>query len=123
MAYAGPASLNVRKGIPLDSAIVGTVKHGDRLEIIQHRRRFIKVRTPNGVLSTAEAISVLFNSGILADPADGAYYDYALAAPGLLTRARRIAEVCAGYDVPLAAAALRYVLRHPAVTAAAASGE
>ena len=60
----------------------------------------------------------VFNSGILADPADGAYYDYALAAPGLLARARRIAEVCAGYDVPIAAAALRYVLRHPAVTAA-----
>jgi D-threo-aldose 1-dehydrogenase len=60
----------------------------------------------------------VFNSGILADPADGAYYDYALAAPSLLARARRIAEVCAGYDVPIAAAALRYVLRHPAVTAA-----
>jgi D-threo-aldose 1-dehydrogenase len=60
----------------------------------------------------------VFNSGILADPADGARYDYALAAPGVLARARRIAEVCAGYNVPVAAAALRYVLRHPAVTAA-----
>jgi D-threo-aldose 1-dehydrogenase len=36
----------------------------------------------------------------------------------VLARARRIAEVCARYDVPVAAAALRYVLRHPAVTAA-----
>jgi D-threo-aldose 1-dehydrogenase len=60
----------------------------------------------------------VFNSGILADPADGAYYDYALAAPGVLARARYIAEVCARYDVPVAAAALRFVLRHPAVTAA-----
>jgi D-threo-aldose 1-dehydrogenase len=60
----------------------------------------------------------VFNSGILADPADGARYDYALAAPGVLARARRIAKVCAGYNVPVAAAALRYVLRHPAVTAA-----
>jgi D-threo-aldose 1-dehydrogenase len=60
----------------------------------------------------------VFNSGILADPADGARYDYAPAAPGVLARARRIAEVCARYDVPLAAAALRYVLRHAAVTAA-----
>ena len=47
-AYAGPATLNIRKDIPLQSAHVATVKHGDRLEIIQHRRRFIKVRTPNG---------------------------------------------------------------------------
>jgi len=60
----------------------------------------------------------VFNSGILADPADGARYDYAPAAPGILARARRIAEVCARYDVPVAAAALRHVLRHPAVTAA-----
>jgi D-threo-aldose 1-dehydrogenase len=60
----------------------------------------------------------VFNSGILADPGESARYDYVLAAPGLLARVRRIAEVCAGYDVPLAAAALRYALRHPAVTAA-----
>jgi len=60
----------------------------------------------------------VFNSGILADPADGARYDYAPAAPGVLARARRIAEVCGRYDVPVAAAALRHVLRHPAVTAA-----
>ncbi len=57
----------------------------------------------------------VFNSGILAG---GDRYDYALAPPGLLTQARRIAEVCARYDVPVAAAALRCVLRHPAVTAA-----
>ena len=60
----------------------------------------------------------VFNSGILADPADGARYDYALAGPAVLARVRHIAEVCARYDVPLPAAALRHVLRHPAVTAA-----
>jgi D-threo-aldose 1-dehydrogenase len=57
----------------------------------------------------------VFNSGILAG---GTHYDYALAPPAVLARARRIAEVCARHDIPLAAAALRYVLRHPAVTAA-----
>ena len=75
-------------------------------------------------LCQARGVAVLaggvFNSGILADPGEGARYDYALAAPGLLARARRIAEVCARFDVPLAAAALRYVLRHAAVTAAVA---
>jgi D-threo-aldose 1-dehydrogenase len=60
----------------------------------------------------------VFNGGILADPADGARYDYAPAAPDVLARARRIAETCAHYGVPVAAAALRYALRHPAVTAA-----
>lgn len=73
-------------------------------------------------LCRARGVAVLaagvFNSGILADPAEGARYDYTPAAPAVLARARRIAEVCARYDVPVAAAALRYVLRHPAVTAA-----
>jgi D-threo-aldose 1-dehydrogenase len=73
-------------------------------------------------LCLARGVAVLaggvFNSGILANPADGARYDYALAAPGVLARARRIAEVCARHDIPVAAAALRYVLCHPAVTAA-----
>jgi D-threo-aldose 1-dehydrogenase len=59
-----------------------------------------------------------FNSGILADAADGARFDYAPASPAVLDRARRMRDVCARYDVPLAAAALRFTLRHPAVTAA-----
>jgi D-threo-aldose 1-dehydrogenase len=73
-------------------------------------------------LCLARGVEVLaagvFNSGILADPADGARYDYTPAAPAVLARARRIAEVCARYGIPVAAAALRYALRHPAVTAA-----
>jgi D-threo-aldose 1-dehydrogenase len=57
----------------------------------------------------------VFNGGILAG---GTHFDYVLAPPAVRARARRIAEVCARHDVPLAAAALRYVMRHPAVTAA-----
>jgi D-threo-aldose 1-dehydrogenase len=59
----------------------------------------------------------VFNSGILADPRPGAAYDYAPAPPGLLDRAQRISIVCARYGVPIGAAAIRFVLRHPAVTA------
>jgi len=47
-AYVGPATLKIRSDIPLQSATVSTVKHGDRVEIIQRRRRFLKVRTPSG---------------------------------------------------------------------------
>jgi D-threo-aldose 1-dehydrogenase len=60
----------------------------------------------------------VFNSGILAGADDGATYDYAPAVPALLTRARRLRDICARYHVPLAAAALQFTLRHPAVTAA-----
>jgi len=47
-AYAGPATLGLRRDIPLQSPVVATVRHGDRLEIVQRRRRFLKVRTPGG---------------------------------------------------------------------------
>ena len=60
----------------------------------------------------------VFNSGILADPRDGATYDYAPASAEVLARVRRIRDVCDAYGVPVAAAALRFTLRHPAVTAA-----
>jgi uncharacterized protein YgiM (DUF1202 family) len=48
-AYAGPAVLKIRKDIPLESPVVATVKHGDRLELLQKRRRFFRVRTSSGV--------------------------------------------------------------------------
>jgi len=47
-AYVGPATLNLRADLPTQSATVVTVKHGDRLDILQQRRSFLKVRAPNG---------------------------------------------------------------------------
>src|SRR5216684_1036171 len=44
-AYAGPATLNIRQDITLQSPVVTTVPHGERLEILQRRRRFVRVRT------------------------------------------------------------------------------
>ncbi|MFF1678152.1 aldo/keto reductase [Streptomyces sp. NPDC058256] len=58
----------------------------------------------------------VFNSGILADPSLGATYDYAPAPDEVLRRARSLSERCAAHGVPLAAAALQFPLRHPAVT-------
>jgi SH3-like domain-containing protein len=47
-AFVGPATLKIRSDIPLQSSAVTTVKHGDRLAILQTRRRFLRVRTPSG---------------------------------------------------------------------------
>ena len=47
-AFVGPATLKIRSDIPLQSPVVATVKHGDRLEILQRRRRFFRVRTGSG---------------------------------------------------------------------------
>jgi D-threo-aldose 1-dehydrogenase len=60
----------------------------------------------------------VFNSGVLADPAPGARYDYGAAPPGILDRAQRISAVCARHGIAIGAAALQFTLRHPAVTAA-----
>jgi hypothetical protein len=49
VAYAGPATLHIRKDIPLQSAVVATVRHGDKLDITRRHRRSIKVRTAKGV--------------------------------------------------------------------------
>ncbi len=64
---------------------------------------------------TAVIVGGVFNSGVLANPREGATYDYRPAPPEVLARARRLAEVCDRHGVPLAAAALRFPLAHPAV--------
>ncbi|MFG3321685.1 aldo/keto reductase [Streptomyces sp. NPDC048171] len=57
----------------------------------------------------------VFNSGLLADPAPGATYDYAAAPADLLDRAVRMRAVVEAHGLPLRAAALRFPFGHPAV--------
>ena len=57
-----------------------------------------------------------FNSGILATGAvEGAKYNYSPAPPAVLERVNRIEAVCARHDIPLPAAAMQFVVAHPAV--------
>ena len=55
----------------------------------------------------------VFNSGILAG---GTTYDYRPASPEIVSRVEQLTKVCASYDVPLKAAAMRFPTTHPAVT-------
>lgn len=70
-------------------------------------------------LCLEEGIAVIaggaFNSGILADPRPGAHYNYRPAAPELVERAQRLSALCERHGVPMAAAAIQFPLRHPAV--------
>ena len=59
----------------------------------------------------------VFNSGILANPAPGATYDYMPASDEMLQRARNIKSILDEHQIPLTAAALQFPLRHPAVKA------
>ncbi len=58
-AYVGPATLKIRGDIPMQSPTVATVKHGDRLEILQRRRLFLRVRAPNGAEGWTDARQLL----------------------------------------------------------------
>ena len=70
----------------------------------------------------ANGISVIaggpYNSGILASNLDDtANYNYRTAPPAMLARARAIKALCDRHGVPLKAAALQFILAHPAVAA------
>jgi D-threo-aldose 1-dehydrogenase len=53
-----------------------------------------------------------FNSGVLSG---GDHYDYGAVPPAIRVRTQRLAAICAEHGVALAAAALHFPLRHPAV--------
>ncbi len=59
----------------------------------------------------------VYNSGILAAPKGGRRkFNYADADPAVVARVEALRKVCDDYDVPLAAAAIRFPMRHPATT-------
>ena len=57
----------------------------------------------------------VFNSGLLADPDLAAPFHYGPAPTEVVERARALADLCADHGVPLAAAAIQFPMRHPAV--------
>lgn len=66
--------------------------------------------------NTAIVIGGGFNGGILATGAvPGAKWNYAPAPAPIMEKVAKIEAVCARHDVPLAAAALQFLLAHPAV--------
>jgi D-threo-aldose 1-dehydrogenase len=71
-------------------------------------------------LCAARGVAILvgggFNSGILATGAKpGAKYNYAPAPAAVMEKVAKIEAVCAAHNVPLAAAALQFVVAHPAI--------
>lgn len=67
--------------------------------------------------------AAVFNGGLLAaEPTPDSTFDYTPVPVDVLDHARRTAAVCARFGVPLAAAALHFPLRHPAVVSVVAGG-
>ena len=73
-AYVGPATATLRQDLAARSETVTTVKHAERLEILDSRRRLVKVRASDGaqgwidanLLLTAEQVQELKRIGELA---------------------------------------------------------
>jgi hypothetical protein len=65
-AYVGPAVLNLRRDIAMQSPTVASVKHGDRVEILRQRRVFMQVRAANGAEGWTSA-SQLMSAADMAD--------------------------------------------------------
>ena len=63
----------------------------------------------------AIVVGGVFNSGLLANPAPGARFNYEPASTDLIDRANRIAQMCARWNVPIKAAALQFPMGHPSV--------
>ena len=66
----------------------------------------------------AVVIASVFNSGVLATPRpiDGARFAYRIAAPEVVAKVHRIADVCEAHGVEVPAVALAFARRHRAVT-------
>jgi uncharacterized protein YgiM (DUF1202 family) len=48
-AYVGPVTIQLREELSAKSPLVATLRHGERVEIVNRRRRFFKVRNRQGL--------------------------------------------------------------------------
>jgi uncharacterized protein YgiM (DUF1202 family) len=58
-AYIAPASLNLRRELAQKNNAVAVLKHGDRVNIIDVRRRFVKIRTDKGAEGWVDSTELL----------------------------------------------------------------
>lgn len=58
-AFAGPITLNLRQEISPAAQTIATAKRGDKLDILQVRRRFVRVRTASGQEGWTDSRSLL----------------------------------------------------------------
>ncbi len=58
-AYVAPATLNLRRDLVQKNSVVAVLKHGERVGIIDTRRRFVKVRTRKGQEGWVDSLQLL----------------------------------------------------------------
>ncbi len=58
-AYVAPGTLNLRRELTQKNSSVALLKHGDRVNIIDVRRRFVKIRTQKGEEGWVDSLQLL----------------------------------------------------------------
>ena len=109
MNYVEPA-LEIMKGTDLDIALIAG--RFTLLDQVAQKELFPYALKNNIDISMGGVL----NSGVLANPAPGATYNYLPASDEIIARAKAIGDFMKERNVPLLAAALQFPHRHPAVT-------
>jgi len=63
-AYTAPETLNLRQELGLQAPTTATLTHGERVEIMETRRRFVRVRTANGATGWTDSAYLLTQAQI-----------------------------------------------------------
>ncbi|MFL6353711.1 MAG: SH3 domain-containing protein [Bryobacteraceae bacterium] len=58
-AYVAPASTNLRRDLTEKNSTAAVLKHGDRVSILDVRRRFVKIRTAGGIEGWIDSAQLL----------------------------------------------------------------
>ena len=58
-AYVAPATLNLRRDLLQKNSVVTVLRHGERVSIVDTRRRFVKVRTAKGQEGWLDSLQLL----------------------------------------------------------------
>ncbi len=109
MNYVEPA-LEIMKNTDLDIALIAG--RYTLLDQIAQEELFPYALANNIDISMGGVL----NSGVLANPAPGATYNYLPASDEIIARAKKICDFLKERNIPLIAAAVQFPMRHPAVT-------
>ncbi|MBV9296639.1 MAG: SH3 domain-containing protein [Acidobacteriaceae bacterium] len=58
-AYVAPATLNLRRELAQKNSVVAVLKYGERVAVIDVRRRFVKIRAANGAEGWVDSLQLL----------------------------------------------------------------
>jgi len=112
--------LGVNKVEPCELAIEMTENRPDafllagRYTLLDHERALQRLMPAAGEADVDIIVGGPYSSGVLAG---GSNFEYQKASPEILAKVERIKAIAQRYNVPVKAAALQFVLAHPAVAA------